>query len=211
MAGSLNSPTGPRVRLGLTGGIGSGKSTVARMLQALGAKLIDADAISRNSTAANGSAIPFVRQVFGDDYVTADGALDRDRMRALVFAQPEARAKLEAIVHPLVRTEIDRQCAAMDGGCAVLDLPLLVESDAWRQRVDTIWVVDCTPETQIRRVMQRNGWPREQVQAVLAAQATREQRLAIADTVIDNDSATLEQLETRVREAFEDLRHRFGL
>lgn len=204
-------PAGPRVRLGLTGGIGSGKSTVARMLQALGAKLIDADAISRNSTAANGSAIPLVRQVFGNDYVTADGALDRDRMRALVFAQPEARAKLEAIVHPLVRTEIDRQCAAMDGGCAVLDLPLLVESDAWRQRVDTIWVVDCTPETQIRRVMQRNGWPREQVQAVLAAQATREQRLAIADTVIDNDSATLEQLETRVREAFEDLRHRFGL
>jgi dephospho-CoA kinase len=211
MAGSLNSPTGPRVRLGLTGGIGSGKSTVAALLKAFGAKLVDADAISRNSTAANGSAIPFVRQVFGDDYVTADGALDRGRMRALVFAQPEARAKLEAIVHPLVRTEIDRQCAAMDGGCAVLDLPLLVESDAWRQRVDTIWVVDCTPETQIRRVMQRNGWPREQVQAVLAAQATREQRLAIADTVIDNDSATLEQLETRVREAFEDLRHRFGL
>lgn len=211
MAGALSTPTGPRVRLGLTGGIGSGKSTVAAMLQTLGAKLVDADAISRNSTAANGSAIPFVRQVFGNDYVTADGALDRDRMRALVFAEPEARSKLEAIVHPLVRAEIDRQCAAMDGGCAVLDLPLLVESDAWRQRVDTIWVVDCLPETQIRRVMQRNGWPREQVQAVLAAQATREQRLAIADTVIDNDCATLEQLETRVREAFEDLRHRFGL
>jgi len=211
MAGALNSPTGPRVSLGLTGGIGSGKSTVAAMLQALGAKLIDADAISRNSTAANGSAIPLVRQTFGDDYVTPAGALDRDRMRALVFAEPEARSKLEAIVHPLVRAEIDRQCAALDGGCAVLDLPLLAESEAWRKRVDTIWVVDCTPETQIRRVMQRNGWPREQVQAVLAAQATREQRLAIANTVIDNDNATLEQLETRVSEAFEDLRHRFGL
>ena len=199
------------MRLGLTGGIGSGKSTVAGILQALGAKLIDADAISRSSTAANGSAMPQVRQVFGDDYVTTEGALDRDRMRALVFAEPEARSKLEAIVHPLVRAEIDRQCAAMDGGCAVLDLPLLVESDAWRQHVDTIWVVDCAPETQIRRVMERNGWPREQVQAVLAAQASREQRLAIADTLIDNDDATLEQLETRVRNAFEDLRHRFGL
>ncbi|WP_460566343.1 dephospho-CoA kinase [Hydrogenophaga aquatica] len=211
MAGPLNTPAGPRVRLGLTGGIGSGKSTVARMLETLGAVLIDADAISRNCTAANGAAIPLVRQIFGDGFVTTDGALDRDRMRALVFAQPEARAKLEAIVHPLVRAEIDRQCAAMDGGCAVLDLPLLVESDAWRQRVDTIWVVDCSPETQIHRVMQRNGWPREQVLAVLAAQATREQRLAVADTVIDNDNATLEQLETRVRAAFEDLRHRFGL
>lgn len=181
------------------------------MLETLGAVLIDADAISRKCTAAHGSAIPLVRQIFGDGFVTTDGALDRDRMRALVFTQPEARAKLEAIVHPLVRAEIDRQCAAMDGGCAVLDLPLLVESDAWRQRTDTVWVVDCTPETQIHRVMQRNGWPREQVLAVLAAQATREQRLAVADTVIDNDNATLEQLETRVRAAFEDLSHRFGL
>lgn len=211
MAGSLNTTAGPRVRLGLTGGIGSGKSTVARMLQALGATLVDADAISRSSTAANGSAIAQIREAFGDDYISADGALDRDRMRALVFAQPEARARLEAIVHPLVRTEIDRRCAAMNGGCAVLDLPLLAESEAWRQRVDTIWVVDCSPETQIRRVMHRNGWPREQVEAVLAAQASREQRLAIAETVIDNDNATLEQLETSVSDAFADLRHRFGL
>jgi dephospho-CoA kinase len=207
----LNTTAGPRVRLGLTGGIGSGKSTVARMLQALGATLVDADAISRSSTAANGSAIAQIREAFGDDYISADGALDRDRMRALVFAQPEARARLEAIVHPLVRTEIDRRCAAMNGGCAVLDLPLLAESEAWRQRVDTIWVVDCSPETQIRRVMHRNGWPREQVEAVLAAQASREQRLAIAETVIDNDNATLEQLETSVSDAFADLRHRFGL
>jgi dephospho-CoA kinase len=181
------------------------------MLQALGATLVDADAISRSSTAANGSAIAQIREAFGDDYISADGALDRDRMRALVFAQPEARARLEAIVHPLVRTEIDRRCAAMNGGCAVLDLPLLAESEAWRQRVDTIWVVDCSPETQIRRVMHRNGWPREQVEAVLAAQASREQRLAIAETVIDNDNATLEQLETSVSDAFADLRHRFGL
>lgn len=207
----MNTTAGPRVRLGLTGGIGSGKSTVARMLQALGATLVDADAISRSSTAANGSAIAQIREAFGDDYISADGALDRDRMRALVFAQPEARARLEAIVHPLVRTEIDRRCAAMNGGCAVLDLPLLAESEAWRQRVDTIWVVDCSPETQIRRVMHRNGWPREQVEAVLAAQASREQRLAIAETVIDNDNATLEQLETSVSDAFADLRHRFGL
>lgn len=207
----MNKPAGPRVRLGLTGGIGSGKSTVAGMLQALGATIVDADAISRSSTAANGSAIAQIREAFGDGYISADGALDRDRMRALIFAQPEARARLEAIVHPLVRAEIDRRCAAMNGGCAVLDMPLLAESEAWRQRVDTIWVVDCSPETQIRRVMQRNGWPREQVEAVLAAQASREQRLAIAETVIDNDNATLEQLETSVSDAFADLRHRFGL
>jgi dephospho-CoA kinase len=182
------------------------------MLSQLGAELIDADAISRASTAAGGSAIPALRAAFGDDFVTHDGALDRDRMRALVFSDPGAKARLEAIIHPLVRAEIDRRVAGLaPGGVAVLDLPLLAESPAWRERCDLVWVVDCDPETQIRRVMNRNGWPRAQVEAVLAAQASRAQRLAIADCVIGNDGVTLAELESRVGRCWGELRDRFGL
>ncbi|PRD69614.1 dephospho-CoA kinase [Malikia spinosa] len=201
----------PCVRLGLTGGIGSGKSTVAALLVEFGATLIDADAISRASTAAGGSAIEAVRAAFGDEFITADQAMDRDRMRARIFADPTARAKLEAIIHPIVRAEIDQQLAALPRGVAVLDLPLLAESSAWRERCDLIWVVDCAPETQIRRVMQRNGWPRSQVEAVLAAQASREQRLAIADCVIDNEGVTLAELGAQVRQQWQQLSQRFGL
>lgn len=199
------------VRLGLTGGIGSGKSTVAALLVEFGATLIDADAISRASTAAGGSAIEAVRAAFGDEFITADQAMDRDRMRARIFADPTARAQLEAIIHPIVRAEIDQQLAALPRGVAVLDLPLLAESSAWRERCDLIWVVDCAPETQIRRVMQRNGWPRSQVEAVLAAQASREQRLAIADCVIDNEGVTLAELGAQVRQQWQQLSQRFGL
>jgi len=202
---------GPQVRVGLTGGIGSGKSTVATVLAGLGATLIDADAISRASTAANGLAIPAIRARFGDDFITAEGAMDRDRMRERVFADPAAKLALEALIHPIVRAEIDRQCAAMDGGVAVLDLPLLVESAAWRERADTIWVVDCPVETQVQRVMQRNGWPRAQVEAVLAAQASREQRLAVADVVIDNGDTSLDALKCQVEQRWTELRDRFGL
>lgn len=210
MAGAV-SPGGPRLRLGLTGGIGSGKSTVAGLLAGLGATVIDADAISRASTAAGGSAIEALRAAFGPDVITAAGELDRDRMRALVFADPQARNRLESIVHPLVRAEIDRQCNALAGGCAVLDLPLLAESAAWRERVDTVWVVDCLPDTQVQRVMQRNGWPRAQVEAVMAAQASRAQRLAIADTVIDNDRASLAELASAVQQAYAETCRQFGL
>ena len=199
------------VRLGLTGGIGSGKSTVAALLVEAGAVLIDADAISRASTAAGGSAIEAVRASFGDDFITAGQAMDRDRMRACIFADPTARARLEAIIHPLVRAEIDRRLAALPGGVAVLDLPLLAESSAWRERCDLIWVVDCAAETQVRRVMQRNGWTRDQVLAVLAAQASREQRLAIADCVIDNEGQTLNELRQQVHAQWEQLGQRFGL
>jgi dephospho-CoA kinase len=201
----------PCVRLGLTGGIGSGKSTVAALLVELGATLIDADAISRASTAAGGSAIEAVRAAFGDEFITAEQAMDRDRMRARIFADPTARTQLEAIIHPIVRAEIDQQLAALPHGVAVLDLPLLAESSAWRERCDLIWVVDCGPETQIRRVMQRNGWPRSQVEAVLAAQASREQRLAIADCVIDNEGVTLAELGVQVRQQWQQLSQRFGL
>ena len=199
------------LRIGLTGGIGSGKSTVARQLVALGATLVDADAISRATTASGGAAIESIRTAFGDDMIGADGALDRDRMRQRVFSDPVARTTLERIVHPLVRAEIERQCARARGDCVVLDIPLLVESPAWRQQVHAVWVVDCPPDTQIDRVMRRNGWPREQVTAVLATQASREQRLAVADTVIDNGDRSLEQLETQVRDAYARTRQRFGL
>ena len=201
----------PCVRLGLTGGIGSGKSTVAALLVESGATLIDADAISRASTAAGGSAIEAVRAAFGDEFITAEQAMDRDRMRARIFADPTARTQLEGIIHPIVRAAIDQQLAALPRGLAVLDLPLLAESSAWRERCDLIWVVDCAPETQIRRVMQRNGWPRSQVEAVLAAQASREQRLAIADCVIDNEGVTLDELGAQVRQQWQQLCRRFGL
>lgn len=191
------------LRVGLTGGIGSGKSTVAAELQRLGATIIDADALSRASTASGGSAIAAIRAAFGDAFITPDGALDRDRMRALVFAQPEARARLEAIVHPLVRAEIEQRAHAVPADqVAVLDLPLLVESGNWRQRVDVVWVVDCSPEVQIQRVMRRNGWPRTQVEAVLASQATSAERRAVADTVISNDGSELAPLLQQVRQAW---------
>lgn len=194
------------LRIGLTGGIGSGKSTVAAMLAEWGAEVIDADAIARACTAAGGAAIESIRRTFGDAFITAAGAVDRDRMRALVFADARARERLEASVHPIVRTEIAQRVAASSADTVVLDIPLLVESPGWRQQCDRIWVVDCTAQTQIQRVMARNGWSREQVEAVLAAQATRAQRLAVADVVIDNDDIDLVTLRARVRAAWENRR-----
>ncbi len=182
------------------------------MLADLGATLIDADAISRASTAAGGSAMPAIEAMFGQAFVDDQGALNRARMREHVFEDPTAKARLEAIVHPLVRAEIDRQCAALKQGVALLDLPLLVESRAWRDRVDAVWVVDCEPETQIQRVMRRSGWTRSQVEVVLAAQASRETRLAAADAVIHNHAdTTLIDLRRQVADLWELNRPQFGL
>ena len=200
---SLRAP----LRLGLTGGIGSGKSTVARQLQARGATVIDADAIARACTLAGGSAMPAVARVFGAEFVTADGALDRDRMRAHVFAQPDARAKLEAIVHPLVGQEIARQAAASQARCTVFDVPLLVESPRWRPQLDRVLVVDCTRETQLQRVMARNGWDRATIESILGSQSPRERRLAAADAVIFNDGHEIEHLQREVAR----WANRFGL
>ena len=190
------------LRIGLTGGIGSGKSTVAQMLQARGAAVIDADAIARNVTAPNGSAMPAIAQTFGAEFLTPDGALDRERMRAHVFQQPAAKQALEAIVHPWVTQETQRQAqVAIDQGFGTLvfDVPLLVESGArWRTQVDRILVVDCAEETQIQRVMARNGLSREAIHNIIAAQAPRTQKLAAADWVIDNDHLTLEMLRAQV-------------
>ncbi len=198
------------IKLGLTGGIGSGKSTVAAALQEAGAAVVDADAISRSTTAPGGAAMPAIAQQFGPQFVDADGALNRNAMRELVFAKPEARLQLEAIIHPLVGQETARQTqAALDAGkkLVVFDVPLLVESAHWRDRVDRVLVVDCRVETQIERVMARNQLTREAVQAIIAQQASRERRVAAADMVIYNEGLSLEQLRQQARE----IAHRFGL
>lgn len=197
-------------RLGLTGGIGSGKSTVAAMLARHGAAVIDADAISRQTTATGGAAIEAVRQTFGPEFITPDGALDRDRMRERVFRDPSARRHLELIVHPLVGLETARQTqAAIATGrhCIVFDVPLLVESGHWRARLDQVLVVDCRPERQIERTMQRSGLTRAAVMDIMASQASREARLRAADMVLCNDVLSLQELDQEVQQ----IAGRFGL
>ena len=189
------------VRIGLTGGIGSGKSTVLQMLAQLGAAVIDADAISRSTTAAGGAAIPAISAQFGADFITLEGALDRARMRAHAYADPQARKQLEDIIHPLVGHESARQVqAALAAGvpCIVFDIPLLVESGRWRAQVDRVLVVDCSAQTQIDRVVARSGLKPDEVRTIMAAQASRSQRLAAADIVICNEGLTLEQLRDKV-------------
>lgn len=197
-------------RIGLTGGIGSGKSTVLGMLRSRGAAAIDADAISRSVTAPGGAAIPLVRERFGADFVAADGSLDRARMRDHAYAHPEARRQLEEIIHPLVGEEVARQeaQAEADGArCIVYDIPLLVESGRWRARLERVLVIDCEPDTQVARVVARSALTPEAVRAIIAAQAPRALRLAAADLVICNEALNLHQLEAEVEQAA----HSFGL
>jgi dephospho-CoA kinase len=191
-------------RIGLTGGIGSGKSTVLQMLRELGAAAVDADAISRATTAPGGAAIPLIAQRFGPEFIGADGALDRTRMRERAYAHPEARRELEQIIHPLVGEEIARQVdVALAAGtrCIVFDIPLLVETGRWRAQVDRVLVVDCEPETQVARVAARSGLAPEEVRAIIAAQAPRALRLAAADIVICNEGLTLAALRYEVEQA----------
>jgi len=191
-------------RIGLTGGIGSGKSTVLAMLQALGAAAIDADAISRATTAPGGAAIAAIAASFGQDFITPQGALDRARMRERAYAQPEARRELEQIIHPLVGEEIARQVqAALAAGarCIVFDIPLLVESPRWRPQLDRVLVVDCTPDTQVARVVARSALAPDEVRAIITAQAPRALRLAAADLVICNEGLTLDALRHEVQQA----------
>jgi len=200
----------PVVRLGLTGGIGSGKSTVARLLADAGAAVVDADAIARELTAPGGQAMPLVTATFGPDFVTPDGALDREKMRVLAYADPTARKRLESIIHPLVGLETQSQATiATNQGrtCIVFDIPLLVESPHWRQKVDHVLVVDCTPEVQINRVMARSHLKRDDIEKIISSQARRERRLGAADTVIFNVNLSLEELADEVRQ----ISHRFGL
>ena len=208
MTGNTN--IGAPFRLGLTGGIGSGKSTVAQMLVAHGAALLDADQMARTVTGPEGAAMAAIARAFGTGLVNATGALDRDRMRALVFAQPAARQQLEAIVHPLV-AKLSRQRAqdAIEAGrrLLVFDIPLLVESGMRLPEMHAVLVVDCRQETQIERVMARNALPRAAIESILAAQATRAARRAAADAVLYNDGLSLPALQARV----DALACRFGL
>ncbi len=198
-------------RLGLTGGIGSGKSTAAQMLADLGSAIIDADVIARSVTAPGGAAMGAIATAFGRNYVRADGALDRDRMRALAFADPNARQRLESIIHPLVGQETQQQArnaVAAGKQLVVFDIPLLVESGRWRERLDRVLVVDCSTATQIQRVMARSSdMTAASVERIIAAQAPRLLRLAAADIVICNDGISLDEL----RLAIGQVSRNFGL
>jgi dephospho-CoA kinase len=173
--------------IGLTGGIGCGKSTVADLFAARGASVIDTDLIAHEMTAPRGAAMPALLAEFGQDFATPDGALDRAKMRNLVFSDPTARGRLEAILHPKIRDATAAAAAIASGPYVVFVVPLLIESGTWSERVSRVLAVDCPEELQVQRVMARSNLPEAQVKAIMAAQASREQRLAAADDVILND------------------------
>jgi dephospho-CoA kinase len=183
--------------VGLTGGIGCGKTTVADMFGALGASLVDTDAIAHTLTAPHGAAMPAILGEFGDGFATPEGALDRAKMRELVFTDPGARARLEAILHPRIREATAAAAALATGPYVIFVVPLLIESGTWRERVSRILAIDCLEATQVARVMARNNLLESQVRAIMAAQVTRAQRLAAADDVILNDDG-LEALRPQV-------------
>jgi dephospho-CoA kinase len=192
----------PAVRtIGLTGGIGSGKSTVAALMQALGAAVIDADAIAHALTAPHGAALPRIVERFGPQALAADGSMDRAWMRERVFHDPAAKQALEAILHPMIGEAMASAAAAVPADRPVVfDVPLLVEGlDRWRARVDRILVVDCSEATQIERVTRRNGWSAQAVQDIIARQASRADRRAAADAVILNDGIDLATLQQQAQ------------
>ena len=187
--------------IGLTGGIGSGKTAVSDLLAKLGAGIVDTDLIAHQITAANGVAISAIKKHFGPDFIAADGSLNREKMRSLVFTKPEARKSLEAITHPLIREESSRQALKLSQEGArylVFVVPLLIESGSWMTLIDRLVVVDCPEEVQINRVMQRSNLPREDVERILMSQATRAERLKHADMVIENQGS-LQDLEVEVQ------------
>lgn len=183
--------------IGLTGGIGSGKSAAADHFAALGAAVVDTDAIAHELTAPGGAAIPLIREAFDEAMIAPDGALDRVAMRKRVFADADAKARLEGILHPMIRAEAERRCAEAREPYIVLVVPLLVESGTYRSRVQRVVVVDCPEETQVARVMARSGLSAGEARAIITAQVSRERRLAAADDVIDN-SGDLEGLRRQV-------------
>ncbi|MFC0260510.1 dephospho-CoA kinase [Achromobacter marplatensis] len=188
-------------KIGLTGGIGSGKSRVADMLGEWGATLVDTDQIAHALTAADGAAMPAIEREFGPQALTPEGALNRQWMRERAFSDPQARQRLEGVLHPAITEETERQAAAATGLYLVFVVPLLVESLArWRTRVDRICVVDCDPETQVARVQSRSGLTEPAIRRIMAAQAARASRLEVADDVIVNDGATSpEQLRAQAK------------
>lgn len=174
--------------VGLTGGVGSGKSTVADFFVELGAALVDTDAIAHELTGPNGNAMPALLAAFGPSVANAAGAMDRAAMRQRVFADASARSVLEGILHPMIRQLSDQRCQSATAAYVILAVPLLVESATYRQRCDRILVVDCPENRQIERVMARNGLSADEVKAIMAAQASRTERLAVADDILMNDT-----------------------
>jgi dephospho-CoA kinase len=197
----------------LTGGIGSGKSIAAQRFAAKGITVVDADVLSRQLTAPGGAAIAAIRSALGPQCIGQDGGLDRDRVRAQVFADPSARQQLESILHPMIRREAQAALAMAPDPYAIYMVPLWIETHRVRteprpteDQVDGIIVVDCAEETQIQRVMQRSGLRREDVLAIMAAQASREERRAYATHLLNNDGG-IEQLTQQVDALHEDLIH----
>jgi len=186
------------LRIGLTGGIGSGKSSVAAVLGLRGATIIDTDAIARQLSQPGGAAMAEIREVFGEAVVDFTGGLDRHRMRGLAFSDPDAKRRLELILHPRIGVEAERQARAAGAAVCVFDVPLLVESPWWRAKVDRVLVVDCPEQTQVARVTARQGWSIQVAQSVIAQQATRSARRACADAVIFNNGISLDELEAEV-------------
>ena len=195
----------PRFSIGLTGGIGSGKSAVADLLAARGAAIVDTDQIAHALTAPHGAAMAQIAQTFGDGFLTPEGALNRAAMREKVFSDPAARRQLESILHPLIAEQTRAQAQTAEGDYLVFVVPLLVESGRWKDRVDRVLVVDCSEALQLERVMRRNQLSAEQVKRIMASQASRAQRLAAADDVIVNEqplealAGQVERLHQRYR------------
>jgi len=185
------------LKIGLTGGFGSGKSSVAARFASHGIEVVDTDVIARELAAPGGVAVPALRAAFGEAVIAADGGLDRPRMRALVFANPEERVRLEGILHPLIEVEALHRSAVARSPYVIVDVPLLAETGRWRRRCARVCVVDCPCELQIARAAARDGRSHDEVEAILSAQASREARLSIADDVIDN-SGTLDMLHSQV-------------
>lgn len=196
--------------VGLTGGIGSGKTTVADLFARHGVPVIDTDRIAHELTSRAGKAMPLVVAQFGQEYADRDGSLDRPMMRRRVFGDPLARTRLEAILHPLIRQEVEAQLRAVDAPYAIVVIPLLVERGGYDELLDRVLVVDCDPNTQIARTMARNGLQREEVQAILDAQADRALRLSRADDVIDNqgDPKALADRVRALNEKYSAFAHR---
>jgi len=186
-----------RFVVGLTGGIGSGKSAVAALFAELGADIVDTDAIAHQLTGRGGAAIEPIRAALGGSVIAPEGALDRPAMRRLAFSDPAAKQRLEAILHPMIRGEADLRCVSAQGAYVILVVPLFVETGSYRGRVDRILVVDCAEATQVARTMARSGLTEAEVRSIMAVQAGREARLAAADDVIDNDG-DLEALRVQV-------------
>ena len=199
--------------IGLTGGIGSGKTMVANLFEEQGASIVDTDDVAKNLTLSGGEAIEPIRKEFGDEFILPDGAMNRSRMRELVFSNPDERLKLEAIMHPLIRKVSLELAEAATETYVIFVIPLLVELPIWQGMGTRILTVDCPEELQIERVMKRNNMSREQVTAIMAAQATRQQRLAIADDVIVNDKSVAEVLKEVVilHAKYTELAHKNGL